>query len=244
MHLLKGNVRASLADARAALEKAERADDPVLLAAVIARVAQAEVWAADVTPGLLERGVEIEERLGLDLDYSVSPRVYMPRLIMRRGEIDRARALLEEVDARAVARGNGYTHMNALWYLSHGGVAGGPLAASARACDRRARGDRADPGADRLWRDASRRSSRQTSVSSSRRGPRSTKGWRTHETFSNEPFVIAALGVLGRLEFLLGNLPAAGDHLRELSGATAGGRVERPQPACLGGRDRDAGRPR
>ena len=118
MHLLKGNVRASLADARAALEKAERADDPVLLAAVIARVAQVEVWAAEVTPGLLERGVEIEERLGLDLDYSNSPRVYMPRLLMRLGEIDRARTLLEEVDARAVARGHEYTHMNRLWYLA------------------------------------------------------------------------------------------------------------------------------
>ena len=118
MHLLKGDVRASLADARVALEKAERAEDAVLLVAVIARVAQVEAWAADITPGLLERGVEIEERLGLELDYSVSPRIYLPRLVMRLGEIDRARALLEEVDARAVARGHEYTHMNALWYLA------------------------------------------------------------------------------------------------------------------------------
>src|SRR5262249_13852505 len=118
MRLLKGDVRVSLADGRRALELAERADDPVLLAAVIARVAQAEAWAADVTPGLLERGVEIEERLRLDLAYTESPRVYLPRLLMRRGEIDHARTLLEEVHGRAVARGDEYTHMNALWYLT------------------------------------------------------------------------------------------------------------------------------
>ena len=60
--LFEANVRAALADARAALEKAERVGDPALLAVAIARVGQAETWAGEITPGLLERGVEIEER--------------------------------------------------------------------------------------------------------------------------------------------------------------------------------------
>ena len=74
VHLMKADVTASLAAARAALEKAERAGDPALLAAVIARLAQAESWAAEVTPGLLERGSQIEEDLGLVLDVRESPR--------------------------------------------------------------------------------------------------------------------------------------------------------------------------
>ena len=84
-NVLVANLGAAVDDSRAALALAERVDDPALTAAVIGRVAQAESWAADVTPGLLERGVEIEERLGLVLDYRASPRVYLPRLLMRRG---------------------------------------------------------------------------------------------------------------------------------------------------------------
>ena len=63
------DVRAGLADARAALERAERVGDPRLLAAAISRVGLAETYAAEVTPGILERGVELEEtprpRLGV-----------------------------------------------------------------------------------------------------------------------------------------------------------------------------------
>src|SRR5262249_46024698 len=98
-------------------EKAERIGDPELLAAVIARVAQAEAWAGEVTPGLLERGVEIEDRLQLELEYSVSPRSYLPRLLTRRGELDRARPLLEALEPRAAASGHEYPRMNSLWYL-------------------------------------------------------------------------------------------------------------------------------
>ena len=43
----------ALADARAALEKAERVGEPSLVATVIARLGQIEMWAAEVTPALL-----------------------------------------------------------------------------------------------------------------------------------------------------------------------------------------------
>ena len=69
-------------------------------------VGHAETWAAEVTPGLLERGVEIEERLGLSLEYYESPRVALGRLLVRSGEIERARAILEELEAEAAARGD------------------------------------------------------------------------------------------------------------------------------------------
>ena len=230
IHLLKGNVRSSLADARAALEKAERADDPVLLAAVIARVAQVEVWAAEVTPGLLERGVEIEERLGLDLDYSNSPRVYMPRLLMRLGEIDRARALLEDVDARAVARGHEYTHMNTLWYLAMvEWLAGRWQRALAHATAAHEVTERIE---ERIGFAGRFKALVETDLGLVDQARASIEEGLAHaRAFSNEPFAIAALGVLGRLELLLGNLPAAGGHLRELpQRLLAGGLNDPSQP--------------
>ncbi len=92
IRLFEADVTGGLRDARAALEKAERTGDPKLVAAAIARVGHAETWLGDVTPGLLERGVEIEERLGLELEYMESPRVSLARLLIRRGDLDRAGA--------------------------------------------------------------------------------------------------------------------------------------------------------
>jgi hypothetical protein len=43
--------------------------DAELSAGAIARVGQMETWAAEITPGLLERGAEMEERLGLALAF-------------------------------------------------------------------------------------------------------------------------------------------------------------------------------
>jgi hypothetical protein len=99
--LFEADVRGGLVDARAALEKAERTGDPRLLAAAIARLGQAETWAAEVTPGLLERGAEIEERLGLELEYMESPRVGLARLLFRRGELDRATTILHELELKS-----------------------------------------------------------------------------------------------------------------------------------------------
>jgi len=56
VRLLESDNVGALADARAALEKAERVGDPGVVTAAIARVGQTEMWAGEVTPGLLERG--------------------------------------------------------------------------------------------------------------------------------------------------------------------------------------------
>jgi DNA-binding CsgD family transcriptional regulator len=106
-HLLWGvDVRTALSDARAALEKAERTGDPELIAVAIAWVGTAEGQAAEITPGLLERGIEIEQHLGLRLDYAWSPRYVLTRHLLRSGEIERPRAILEELEANAGARGD------------------------------------------------------------------------------------------------------------------------------------------
>ena len=84
---------AALADGRAALEKAERVGDPALIAAVIARLSHVEEYVADITPGLLERGVEIEELLAQPAPYYYEiPRYALARLQMRLGELESARS--------------------------------------------------------------------------------------------------------------------------------------------------------
>src|SRR5262249_3680211 len=73
IRVFQAEIHAALADARTALEKAERVGDPALVAVAIGHVATAEGRAGEFTPGLLERGVEIEQRLRLALEYSESP---------------------------------------------------------------------------------------------------------------------------------------------------------------------------
>ena len=127
--------RRRLDDSRAALALAERVGDPALVAAVIARVAQAESWAADFTPGLVERGVEIEDRLGLGTRLPCEPAGLPAAVADAPGEIERPRALLEELERNAAARGDEGTRALTLWYLSHTGVARRPLAGRARHMD-------------------------------------------------------------------------------------------------------------
>ena len=72
------DVHAALVDARAALEKAERVGDPALLAVAIARVGQAETWAADVTSGSARARRGDRGTARLVLEYTESPRVCWP----------------------------------------------------------------------------------------------------------------------------------------------------------------------
>ena len=118
VRLLMNDVNGGLHDARTALEEAERVGDPALVAVTIARVGQAETWAAEVTPGLLERGAEIEERLGLSLEFVESPRLWLIRLRMRQGEIAGPRSAFEEIEANAAARGDEGTRVIAMGALS------------------------------------------------------------------------------------------------------------------------------
>jgi hypothetical protein len=74
--LLESDNVGALVDARAALEKAERLGDPGVISAAIARLGQLEMWAGDVTPGLLERGAELALREGIPLDYLTNPRFW------------------------------------------------------------------------------------------------------------------------------------------------------------------------
>ena len=111
MRLLEGHVRDALAHARGALGHAELAGDDELLARAIARVAMAETWTLEVTPGLLERGVAIEEGLARPLEFHESARVTLARRLMcsrrlrRRAAVSRRRrGSREGARRRGVAR--------------------------------------------------------------------------------------------------------------------------------------------
>ena len=108
---------AALGDARAALGQAERVGDPALIAAVIGRVAQIESSAAEVTPGLVERGVEIEDRWG-SCSTTVRARASTSAAPDASGGDRKTSRLLEELERNAAARGDEGTRAISLWYLS------------------------------------------------------------------------------------------------------------------------------
>ena len=116
MRLLEGRVRDALVHARAALEHAQASGDDELLARAIARVAMAETWTLQVTPGLLEQGVQIEQRLQRLLEFHESPRVTLARRLMCLADFDGARPLLEEADDHAKASGDEGTHAHVLFH--------------------------------------------------------------------------------------------------------------------------------
>jgi DNA-binding CsgD family transcriptional regulator len=126
VRLLEGRVRDALAHARTALAHAERVDDDELVARAIARVAMAETWTLEVTPGLLERGVAIERGLGDRLEFHESPRVTLARRLMCLSDFDAARPLLADAENRARAGGDEGTRAHVLfhrfqveWFTGH-----------------------------------------------------------------------------------------------------------------------------
>jgi DNA-binding CsgD family transcriptional regulator len=226
VHLMKADVRTSLTAARAALEKAERADDPALLAAVIARLAQAESWAGDITPGLVERGAEIEERLGLSLDWRESPSLYVPRLLMRQGDIERSRALLEELEATAAARGHETTRMLTLWYLSMLEWLAGRWQL---ALDHSSAALELGEGSAQFGWAGRVKGLVETDLGFVEQARTSAESaLQRSRVASNDIFIVIILGVLGRLELSLGDLEAAGDRLRELPARLLAGGANDP----------------
>jgi DNA-binding CsgD family transcriptional regulator len=228
-HLWNTDARAALVAARSALEKAERSDDPRLVAEVIARVGTVEAYAWEISPGLLERGAEMEERLGLELDYDESPRYSLARLLMRLGEIERSRGILEELERKAAARGDESTRVMILWPLSMLEWLAGrwPLALEhARAAYEL--GEQGQHVHGRAWvarmkalLEAELGLVEQARISAE-------EGLAFTRATPNEFSQVAALGVLGRLELELGNLEAAAGHLRDLPGRLLAGGMNDP----------------
>ena len=219
IRLFQADVRAGLRDARAALVKAETIGDPRLLASALGHVATAEGRAGEFTPGLLERGVEIETRLELTLGYHESPSIALSRRLVGLGELDGARAILVRIQDSADARGDELLRAQTAgsvcrleWFAGRWQLAldHGALAAEIRT-QIAARHEIGVSG--RL------QALVQTDLGLVEEARASAlAALAMSEAMSDEEWKILSLGVLGRLDFALGNLEAAGGYLRELPG--------------------------
>jgi DNA-binding CsgD family transcriptional regulator len=227
--LIAADGRAALADARAALELAEVAGDPALLAQVIAYVGQAETYSVEITPGLLERGIDIEEQFRLELEWNLSPRYVLGRRVVRTGDTERARAVLEQFEAQAHDRGDEVSRVLALWPLSMVEWLAGnwqrALAHATVAYELTLQTQH--PHAQNWVGRAKALIEADLGLVGQARATAEAALSRL-EAGSIEMYSIFAEAALGRVELMLGNLELAGDRLRELPARLAAGAMNDP----------------
>ena len=222
--LLAADIPAARDDARASLERAERTGDEVLIATAISQLGHAETYAGDITPGLLERGVEIEERLHLQLVYWMSPLVFYAHRLLVSGEIDRACLSFEELARSAEARGEEGTRVVALWYLARAEWYAGRLQRALEIATRAEElGELAQFGHAIGWSARFRTWIRADLGLVDQARAASEEGLQFARASANEMYEIYSLSALGHLELVLGDLAAAGDCLRHLPTRMAAG---------------------
>jgi len=226
--LVEVDVGAALADARAALANAERVGDPELLAASIARVGHAETYTAEITPGLLERGAELERNHGFALEFLMSPQFQLGRLALRLGELEDARTIFQQTEAATAARGDEISRIIVVWYLAILEWFAGRLRHALDHADRAAEAEfvhslawvarvRALVATDLGLVDEARAAAEE--------------GLAVSQAKGTDAFSLQIQSVLGRLELAQGNVVEAGRHLRELPDRfLAGGWTDPMQP--------------
>jgi DNA-binding CsgD family transcriptional regulator len=101
----RGDIRQALGAARTALAHAEEAGVSGLTGHALGYLVRWEIWTAQLTPGLLERALALEER-GDHLRVWESPRVALARLRIYQGRLDEAGTLVQALLAEAAARGD------------------------------------------------------------------------------------------------------------------------------------------
>jgi DNA-binding CsgD family transcriptional regulator len=209
------NVRA-LADARAALEKAERVGDPELVAMVIARLGQIEMWAGEPTPGLLERGADLALREGLSPDYWTNPRFWLARLRIRQGRLQEARAMFTALEAETLAGGDEQTRAHILWYRSILEWLGGnwqlALELANEGCDL---GEQMRFAYHGGWKGRVKALIETDLGLVEQARASAEEGLAEMQAIGSEVFSLLSLGVLGRLELALGNVQEAGRYLSD-----------------------------
>jgi DNA-binding CsgD family transcriptional regulator len=116
--------RAGLAHARAAVQAAERVGDTGMLASSLAYVGLFETFMGDVTPGVLERAIALEERASYLRAYE-SPIMVMGYRLLIEDRFDEARVWLERADARAGAHDDFASRMTIALHLAELEIAAG-----------------------------------------------------------------------------------------------------------------------
>jgi DNA-binding CsgD family transcriptional regulator len=215
--LLGLDIRRGVSDAREALAGAERTGDPRLIAAMIAKVGHAETYAADPTPGLVERGAEIEGRLETGLGHLDSPRYILARRLLLSGEVGRADAALEKLEADAAARGDDYSQSLILWHRSLAQWAAGRLRPALELADRAQElGGQIQKWHERAWLGRTRALVEADLGLADEARASARQGIALARELSLDIYDALCRGTLGRVELVAGNLEAAGVHLRDL----------------------------
>jgi DNA-binding CsgD family transcriptional regulator len=213
---LHADMPGALAASRAALERAERIAEPRLLARAIAQAGNIEKLTLQTTPGLLERGVAIEEHLESPLASYESPRAILATCLMLRDDIERARLILEEAEHTAAVRGDEGSRVYALIQLmTLEWLAGRWHRTNDHAAAATELAEQAQWDVSLCWGLLGK------AVAAAYLGRVEQARATLAEVLSiqtGEWFAVTHLGVLGQLELALGNLEAAGRHLRELPG--------------------------
>ena len=216
---LYGGPGASAADARAAFAHAERAGDPLPLAVAIAHLGQVETYTLDVTPGLLERGVAIEEGLGQPLDFFSSPSAMLAIQLLLNDDLERARPLLERAGVRAAERGAEIDRAWVLfvlmwleWLTGRWQVALSHIA-EAKELTEQARDEFLGP---QLVNQEAFIEARLGRIEEARAKAESVLP--VFAGTSSEIHRIVCLSTLGHIELVLGNLEAANNYLHDLPG--------------------------
>jgi DNA-binding CsgD family transcriptional regulator len=210
-------IRQAVSDARAALAGAERIGDPRLIAAMIARVGHAESYAADPTPGLVEHGVEIEGRLEAGLGTIDSPRFILARRQLLFGEIGRADAALEKLEADAAARGDDYSQDLILWHRAWAQWVAGRLRLALELADRAQElGGQIQMWHERAWVGRIRALVEADLGLAEEARASARQGIARAQELSLDQYDAFCRSTLGHVELVAGNLEAAGVHLRDL----------------------------
>jgi DNA-binding CsgD family transcriptional regulator len=209
----------ALTDARAALEKAERVGDAGVITAAIARVGQMEMWAGEVTEGLLERGAELALREGIPLDHLTNPRFWLARLRVRQGNVEEARAMLAALEDESAARGDEQARIDILWYRAiNEWFVGNLHQALELATEAYEVGEQTRYPNNAGW-NGRVKAVIETDLGLVERARASAEeGVAEMDALGNEIFSLLSHAALGRLEFALGNTQAAGRYLSDVPG--------------------------
>jgi DNA-binding CsgD family transcriptional regulator len=212
-----GSVPDGVRDARRGLARAERLGDPRVLAIAIAGLGFLEMLAGELTPGLLERGADIEAGLDEPLLFIQSSSFMLAVHMMSSDRLDRARSMFEEFIQSAVAHGDEHTRQWAvLQLITINGWAGRFARALEYAAEARAISEQTHEiqyrgmvesyaaliEADTGLLEQARRSGEE--------------GLRDARSVGDESYTIGNLAALGHLELVRGDMRAASSHLREL----------------------------
>ncbi|MGN6167686.1 MAG: ATP-binding protein [Solirubrobacteraceae bacterium] len=219
VRLLESDNVGALADARAALEKAERVGEPGVITDAIARVGQVEMWAGEVTPGLLERGAELSLRERIPLDYLTNPRFWLARLRVRQGKLEEARAMLAALEDESAARGDEQTRIHLVWYRTiiewSVGNLRGALELATEAYEV---GEQTRFPSNAGWNGRVKALIETDLGLVDQARASAEEGVTESDALGSEIFSILSLAMLGRLELALGNAEAAGRYLAQLPG--------------------------